>query len=638
MESKISRKFKDFKYRISLLEKKQKCIYGIIIGFAVVLVITLILVFENANYSNLKLYVTDSPGVQTVYSINKTARSSTIHESGVVYYRFTENQRKQIAKFYKGNTNAALKLQLQVTPSEKQFETIEEDEALPFSFGFITEEDFSGLKFKFNKYNRILVKGDFKQVFPTLKEMHEQGEKKIAFVFDVSLAIPRKEKYSAYDNIPVGFYVESDIGCTISKATVAPAVIGFDFSTGENFYGFSSTGGTIDFVGQKADFSGASLIFPVQFTSENVMPQITLKFVEGCEKSTPEKNIYIGMNIGGERLRIKCVEGLSQISIPTAGIDSPFALTEVFENKEHISAILMEQGDINQRIENSQEVLVPIKTDPGLILNWNQKNWRCKDYEIYKWDRFSGILFFDIRDLKIQEKFFSRLAFYVEKEGYRGRILSNEELEGKHGYNAHDYSAESLASFFNKASDIKFKLNREEEILKKILLENGIIAIDKSNPRHVIAHAGGLVSISKQTPDWSRRRLLAHEGWHTLYFENEEFRNFVAACFYTIDPKAHDFLIDFFKSQPSLGYDVTDEYLIINEFMAYILQQPLNQVVKYFTGIASWQTVTEYSPELSAYIRETKAQAFEDAAVMLNEYLFDHWGIESGNISLISFN
>lgn len=636
MESKLSRKFKDFKYRISLLEKKQKRIYEIIIGIAFALVLALVLVFENSHYSNLKLFVTDSPSVQTVFSINKTARSSSIRENGTVFYKFTENQRRQIANFYEGNTNAALKLQLQIKPSKKQFENIDEGE-LPFSFGFITEEDFSGRKFKFNKYNRILVKGDLNQVFPTLKEMYEQGQKKIAFVFDVSLAVPRKEKYSEYNNIPTGFYLESSLGCEITKAVIEPALIGFDFSTGENFYGFSSTGGTIDFIAQKADFSGASRVFPVQFTTENVMPQITIKFEEGCEKSTLDKTINVGINIGGERLKLKCVEGLSQITIPAAGIDSPFALTEVFENQEHISAILMEQGDINQKIINSQEVLVPIKTDPGLILNWNQKNWRCKDYEIYKWDRFSGILFFDIRDLKIQEKFFSRLAFYVEKEGFRGRILSNEELEGKHGYNAHDYSADSLASFFNKVSDINFKLNREEEILKKILLENGIIAVDESDPRHVVAQAGGLVSISKQTPDWSRRRLLAHEGWHTLYFENEDFRNFVAACFYTIDPNAHDFIIGFFKSQPSLGYDVNDSYLLINEFMAYILQQPVNQVAKYFTGIAGWATVKEAEPELSAYIRNTNAQAFEDAAVMLNEYLFDKWGIESGNISLVNF-
>ena len=52
---------------------------------------------------------------------------------------------------------------------------------------------------------------------------------------------------------------------------------------------------------------------------------------------------------------------------------------------------------------------------------------------------------------EIQDAFFKRLAFFVEKAGHAGRIESLSALGGLHGYNAHDYRAEDLARFFDTA-------------------------------------------------------------------------------------------------------------------------------------------------------------------------------------------
>ena len=202
-----------------------------------------------------------------------------------------------------------------------------------------------------------------------------------------------------------------------------------------------------------------------------------------------------------------------------------------------------------------------------------------------------------------------------------------------HGYNAHDYSAESMAKFFNAAVDLHFRLNTEEELLKKILIVNGFFEVEGD---YVRANEGGLVSISRETPDWSRKNLLAHEGWHTIFFRDEEFRNFVAAVYGTIDYDSRQFLIDYFRSQPSLGYDTGDEYLMHNEFMAYIMQQPISEVSKYFVHLASRGTVMAATPYLCAYIRQNEARAFEDAAGMMNDFVFDRYGIVCGNISIVS--
>lgn len=635
MVNKLNRKINDIKYRFSLLEKKQKSIYAWICGIFAVLVLALGIAVLTSTYSVVKIKVSDFNS--NLSGLNRSGKSGSIKNNGQAFFKFNENQRKQIEDFYKNNTTAALKIRLQISPTKNQFENTSEMAELPFMFGFLESNDFTSHgRLNFNRVGHVTVKGDLAQIFKILKEHFLEGNSKPTFVFDLSFAIPKNSVLKEDDNIPLGFYIDSWLGCKVLSSEIVTATLGFDFSSDINFYGFSSNGGKLDFLSQSADFSGAAQIFSLNF-AKDVIPNIIVKFVPDIVKSSlKEGNVYVGLNIGGEKFKIKCIENLDEIKIPAAGISSPYSFIELYKHKDFVTSILMETGDVSLRPTDNSKVLKPIKTDPGLILDWNTKNWRNKDYEVYNWDRFPEILFFDIRDLRTQEKFFSRLAFFVEKEGYKGRILSNEELEGKHGYNAHDYSAESMASFFNKAQSINFKLNPEEETLKSILIENGMLVQDSEKEGFVKAVKGGLVSISKETPAWSRKRLLAHEGWHTLYFADEEFRNFVAACYYTMESDARDFIVGFFRSQPSLGYDVNDDYLMKNEFMAYVLQQPLNQVVSYFTGLAGWPSVVKAQPDLCRYVKGTEARAFEDVAIMMNEYLFTKWGIESGNISLIS--
>ena len=64
----------------------------------------------------------------------------------------------------------------------------------------------------------------------------------------------------------------------------------------------------------------------------------------------------------------------------------------------------------------------------------------------------------------------------------------------------------------------------------------------------VKAGEGGIVSISRESDGPLRAKLLAHEAWHTLFFRDEDFRNFVAAVYYTFDEKSRQFLLDFFES------------------------------------------------------------------------------------------
>ena len=73
------------------------------------------------------------------------------------------------------------------------------------------------------------------------------------------------------------------------------------------------------------------------------------------------------------------------------------------------------------------------------------------------------------------------------------------------------------------------------------------------------------------------------------------------------------------------------------EFMSYILQQPVNKVADYFLMRTNWASVMKYTPDLCEKIRQTKAVGFEDAAIILDDYVKDRFNVECGDISLLGY-
>ena len=607
---------------IKLFSKKNITITCI--ALAVVLVIfTTIICIKNQRTSSVKLSSTLSNTQETLIAKNKFAHTGIIKEKGQAQFAFTASQKNQFLEVYNDNQSAALVIRMKFTPTQDQKELLTTGTELPFNFGVLYSDDFD-------------KKGKLKEALNTKISVYADLSKKLSYqdsqpvIVDFSMAIPKSEHFENF--LPVGFFISSNVTCQILSACAAPALIGFDLTQEICFYGFSSNGGIVNFQNTSVDFSGASLAFPVQNTLNANMPQYVLTLNDDEEL----KGKTVKLSIGGEKLYIKNSASVSKLEFPSASLKSPFSNAEFSENAECIKAFLLQSVPFTQDKEFSQTedaVYKAVRTDPGLILNYNQKNWRVKEYEVFEWDRYPGILLFDILNYDIQNDFFRRLAYFVEKRGYKGKLWSDEVLADKHGYNAHDYSAESLAAFFNKATEENFPLNKAEQTLKKILIVNGLLIPDGNL---VKAGEGGLVSISRESDAALRSKLLAHEAWHTLFFRDEDFRNFVAAVYYTFDPDSRQFLLDFFESQSGLGYDIEDEYLMHNEFMAYILQQGLKYVPEYFVGRTNLWSVWSFTPQLSQYIRDTNAKGFEDAAIILNDYVYDVYGISGGNVALIN--
>jgi hypothetical protein len=305
------------------------------------------------------------------------------------------------------------------------------------------------------------------------------------------------------------------------------------------------------------------------------------------------------------------------------------------------TAFTMEGAMIPASLNAPGTVRDPVPADPGLILIYPGESWRDKRYEVFQWPAFPQVLIFDTANYRVQERLFKRLAFFVEKRDYRGRLVPDWELADIHGWNAHDYRAEDLARFFEAARQENFPLLDEERELLDILRYNGIVI--QTSTGAIQSGTGAVLSISRESPDYLRYRFMVHEGFHGIFFLDEEFREFSRDRWEKFDADAKQFFRSYLDSQ---RYDLADPYLTVNEFMAYCLQQPVSQAGRYFgetlprqIDASPWRRAVlpphEESPggELSW---PTLGRAFVREAEAFSAYVSRRWGLAAGRISSVS--
>jgi len=249
-----------------------------------------------------------------------------------------------------------------------------------------------------------------------------------------------------------------------------------------------------------------------------------------------------------------------------------------------------QQVPLQVRLPSLEEVPAPASASLPIIEGQSGGIPEGAAFAIYRWDRFPSVIVLDMADFAAQDRMFSRLAFYLEKRGYRGRLLSDSRLAGKHGWNAHDYGPDGLASFFNAASAARFPLDAEEQLLRGIALREGIVAQGEES---LLPGSGAVLSISRSSSRYERILLLAHESYHAIYFCSEEYR---ALCdrLWRSAPAAERLFMT--RLLGALGYDPDDRKLVINEFQAYLLQQPKSAAAAYFERVGKFVADEEGVP------------------------------------------
>ena len=226
-----------------------------------------------------------------------------------------------------------------------------------------------------------------------------------------------------------------------------------------------------------------------------------------------------------------------------------------------------------------------VPADLGTILRLDRTHWRRGDFELYQWSGVPGgaaapVLVFDTADYATQARLFRRLAFFVEKRGFRGRLLGDDELAGRRGYNAHDYAAPDLARFFSLAQEQGLALNDQELLLRSVAVAHGILQPDPGGGWR--AGTGAILSISQASHAQLRDLLLRHEALHGLYFTHAPFREAVWAAWQQLTEDEQRFWVLLLAA---VNYDVDYPDLVVNEFQSYLLQQGANRVANF---LAVW--------------------------------------------------
>jgi hypothetical protein len=329
-----------------------------------------------------------------------------------------------------------------------------------------------------------------------------------------------------------------------------------------------------------------------------------------------------------ENIHLELLPALTRLSVP-AGLVSP-AERPLSLKGERIDSL-------RQSYARLPSFPVPIPADPGLVLSWPAESWRDRRYEVFRWEQFPSLLIIDFADYAVQDRMLKRLAFFTEKKGFRGRLAPDSEIAGLHAWNAHDYSAEGLARFFQAAREAQFPLLAEERELERILLNEGVIHRSGGGVT-ITAGEGGVVSISRESNASLRALFMAHEGYHGIFFIDADFRDFTRKRWRQLPAQARRFIVSYFGYQQ---YDTADENLLVNEFMAHILQQPVS-LAGYYFGVtlpsrleSSWRKQDLPPRDEATGSWPVLTDAFTREAHAFSEYAANRWGLAAGRVSLV---
>jgi hypothetical protein len=266
-----------------------------------------------------------------------------------------------------------------------------------------------------------------------------------------------------------------------------------------------------------------------------------------------------------------------------------------------------------------------LPADPPTLLAWPTAGWRSPTHEWFAWTGTS-VLVLVTRDYRVQDAYLKRLAFFVEKKGFRGRLWSDDDLALLHGWNAHDYAAPDLARFYTTAAAQAFPLHPEEVELRDRLTAAGVLV-----PRGKGVWEGGtgaLVGISAESPPALRAALFTHEAFHGLYYTSPDFRSGVAAAWQGLSGAAQEA----FRSYLAVSdYDPGFEALMVNEFQAYVLQRPSAEWAFFFRDrvLGGARALAKSRPS-PAVLGE-----FLGAARTLDALVGRLYGLRSGDVSLV---
>lgn len=188
------------------------------------------------------------------------------------------------------------------------------------------------------------------------------------------------------------------------------------------------------------------------------------------------------------------------------------------------------------------------------------------------------VLVLDFSSLLEQGLMLNRVAALVEKVGLpRDRVLNDTELEAailaagdtmETYYLGHDYQAADLNRFFALADRDGVRLRPQEDWLRQVLRQEGLLGSDARGALISIPQAG----VGHGVDAAMRAGILRHELSHAEFFTSRDYAEYVRR--FWRDSLGDEGRSAFRRYLATQGYDPANEDLMANETQAYLMHTP----------------------------------------------------------------
>jgi hypothetical protein len=196
----------------------------------------------------------------------------------------------------------------------------------------------------------------------------------------------------------------------------------------------------------------------------------------------------------------------------------------------------------------------------------------------------------DYESLHAQGRALNRIAAFIEwHEAPKERVLDDRTLttliertseNPDTLFFGHDYRATDLARFFTAAQRPGIVLNEDEQALLALLLDQDFMRADQDGftiipPEKVLIAIPREQADNPETPQKEfisapmRKTILSHELGHGEFFTNQDYARYCEYFWrYSLSVSQREAFTRFLSA--TQHYDVRNEYLLINEFQAYL--------------------------------------------------------------------
>ena len=125
--------------KFQTFSKQQKKIAALIACFIFTDLLLGIFLIATRHKSGVKLECFGSDVKDSLFSLDKSARSGIIKSGDYANFKFTESQRERMAAFYEENGTLAITIRFHVNRSHVQKKILSGDENLYFRYGFLSD-------------------------------------------------------------------------------------------------------------------------------------------------------------------------------------------------------------------------------------------------------------------------------------------------------------------------------------------------------------------------------------------------------------------------------------------------------------------------------------------------------------------